>query len=116
MQYNSEHTTATYGLNSNQDTLFPSDGKYIFLETSYPAKYGQHAQIVSKEFKPTKLKTLKFYTYMHGRSVNYLRVLLTTENSTREIWRLEGNHGRKWILGRVDFKSLLPYRVSRNLP
>ena len=116
MQYISKHKLVTLGLNSNQDTPTLSDGKYIFLETSYPAKYGQHAQIASKEFKPTRLRTLKFYTYMYGRSVNYLRVLLKTDNSTREIWRLEGNHGRKWILGRVDFKSVLPYRVSVFLP
>lgn len=91
--------------------IFLSDGKYIYLETSAPAKYGDFAQMTSRLFKPTKSRTLKFFTYMYGRSVNYLKVLIKTNNSSKEIWKLEGNQGKRWLLARIDFSCPMSYQV-----
>ena len=98
--------------NSNFCLIVFADGKYIYLESSSPAKYGQLAQISSRIFKPTENRTIKFYIYMHGKSVNFLRVLINATNSSREIWRMDGEHGRKWIFAKVAYSCLVPYRVS----
>jgi len=103
--------TGTAGTGPSGDHSNNTYGKYVYLETSSPAKFGQFAQMRSKWFEPTKSRTLKFYTYMYGKSVNYLKVLIRTVNLTREIWKLEGNQGKQWLLARIDFSCQVPYQV-----
>ena len=88
-----------------------TDGSYVYLEASNE-KFGSRATLISKLFRATIGRTLKFYAYMYGRTVNYLKVFLRKQNSEiEEILKISGNQGKKWIKLKVRFASLIPYQV-----
>ena len=95
------------------DSVFLSslDGSYIFLEASL-GKFGDIAQIKSRTLAPTFSRTLTFYTYMYGKSINYLKVFMTNSSGKEEIWRTHGNQGKKWIKGEITHYNFSPYQVS----
>ena len=91
--------------------FFVSDGSYIYLEASN-AKFGNKAKIISKLFKATVGRTLKFYVNMYGATVNYLKVFIRRKNlGSEELFKISGDQGPKWMEVNLRIVSLIPYQV-----
>lgn len=56
---------------------------------------------------------MKFYVYMYGATINYLKVMMRKKNNImEELVKMSGNQGQKWIEVNIRIVSLLPYQVS----
>ena len=66
----------------------------------------------SKTFPATPQRTLKFFYFMYGAAVTYLRVLIKDIYGEREIWRRVGGKHRGWLKAVVPFSSPREYKVS----
>ena len=78
-------------------------GKYIYLETSYPAIEGDIARIESPFFEESEQSyCMEFWYHMYGDSIGALNVYKKNDQEKEEqIWRLTGESVNAWLLARV---------------
>ena len=91
-------------------------GQYVYVESSYPRKQGDRADLRSQQFGPTTPRCLNFWFNAHGANMGALRVLISPFNSTNsstKIWQVsQRDFGLAWVNGRVTFSSKIPFFVS----
>lgn len=91
-------------------------GQYVYIESSYPRKRGDVADLQSIQFDPTGPRCLNFWFNVHGNNMGTLRVMTAPSNNTSSrttIWQVYGqDFGPSWQSGRVTFSSRVPFIVS----
>jgi hypothetical protein len=107
--------TDSYNTGPSADhTLGTSQGKYIYIETSYPANQGDKARIESPIFdKVTGDFCMEFWYHMYGSSIGTLNIIQKTLQAGTEttVWSLSGNKGDMWKLGRLPIYSDERYSI-----
>ncbi|XP_073249502.1 meprin A subunit beta-like isoform X2 [Porites lutea] len=89
------------------------DRYYLYIESSYPARFGYKSQLMSELFEPTEERCLSWWYSMHGRTVGTLNVYHINSrsgNKTR-IWSKSGEQGKDWKQTHISFSSDSKYRV-----
>ncbi|RNA14511.1 MAM and LDL-receptor class A domain-containing 2-like, partial [Brachionus plicatilis] len=99
-------------------TLGTSEGWFIYIETSVPAKNNDTARLESLALAGNpKISCLSFYYHMRGVHIDTLNVFIKSQSSGNEsnIWSKTGNQGNKWFNGRNDPLGKFNWtRTSRN--
>lgn len=113
------HTGPTFSWNTGP----PSDhtthnGYYMYIETSWPRKYGDKAWMVSRNFQrispgsePCKLR---FFYHMYGDSAEKLNVYIRTYrngSSMQRVWSQVGSQGAIWNRAVVQLSSNKDFQV-----
>lgn len=111
------------GATASWNTGPPSDhttqnGYYMYIETSWPRKYGDKAWMVSRNFQaippgsaPCKLR---FFYHMYGDSAETLSVYIRNyQNGTAQIkvWSQVGSQGAVWNRAVVQLSSNKNFQV-----
>ncbi|XP_050739083.1 MAM and LDL-receptor class A domain-containing protein 1-like, partial [Eriocheir sinensis] len=91
-------------------------GAYVFMDSSFPRRPGDVARLESIEFQatdPNNPPCMRFYTYMAGRGVGRLQVLLEDVVTRKEkiLWALRGHQGTRWVQGQLALSSSTPFKV-----
>ena len=89
-------------------SLGTSDGWFVYIETSVPAKQNDTARLLSLPVSGSPaVSCLSFYYHMRGVHIDTLNVLSKLETSGNEsiIWSKTGNQGNKWFNGKVNLDS-----------
>ena len=96
--------------------LIFSPGYYLYLESSYPARYGYKSQLMSHSFEPTEERCLSWWYSMNGRTVGSLNVYLINSRSGTKtsLWSKSGEQGKDWKQGFSSFQSDSQYRVRND--
>ena len=91
-------------------------GQYIYVESSYPRRRGDRADLKSIQFGPTGTRCLNFWFNVHGTNMGALKVMTAPSNNTNAttlIWQVsQRDFGVAWQNGRVSFSSSVPFNVS----
>ena len=91
-------------------------GQYVFIESSFPRKRGDKADLKSVQFDPTGPRCLNFWFNVHGANMGTLRVMIAPSNNTAlktTIWQVYGqDFGTAWQQGKVTFSNKVPFNVS----
>ncbi|KAJ7358857.1 hypothetical protein OS493_020694 [Desmophyllum pertusum] len=92
-----------------------SNGYYLYLESSYPARYGYKSQLMSHSFEPTEERCLSWWYSMNGRTVGSLNIYLINSRSGTKtsLWSKSGEQGKDWKQGFSSFQSDSQYRVRK---
>ena len=124
------------GATASFNTGPPSDhttqnGYYMYIETSWPRKYGDKAWLVSRNFQgivpgssPCKLR---FFYHMYGDSAESLNVYIRTfrnGSAQQTVWRKVGSQGAIWNRAVIQLSSnkdfqvfvVFSYQFLTNLP
>lgn len=111
------------GATNSWNTGPPSDhttqnGYYMYIETSWPRKYGDKAWMVSRNFQaiapgstPCKLR---FFYHMYGDSAEKLTVYIRNyQNGTtqQKVWSQVGSQGAVWNRAVVQLSSNKNFQV-----
>jgi len=107
-------TTGSFDTGPGTDhTRGTSRGYYMYIETSYPRKSNDSAQLMSVPFKPVTGSNdcrLRFFYHMYGEHVNELNIWLKTSQSPydpmRKVWAKKGNQGDFWLRGEVNLSFM----------
>ncbi|XP_069945644.1 MAM and LDL-receptor class A domain-containing protein 1-like [Cherax quadricarinatus] len=91
-------------------------GAYVYADSGFPRRPDDIARLESIEFQetdPNNPPCMRFYTFMSGRGVGTLRVILQDVVSRRErvLWGLAGNQGSQWIMAQLPLSSNTPFKV-----
>lgn len=80
---------------------------YGLLETSYPAKVGDRARLMSQTLNNNNVKScFQFWYSMNGLQVASLSVSVKSANNVETTyWRLSGNQGPNWHHGQVPLPA-----------
>lgn len=112
------------GATSSWNTGPPADhttqnGYYMYIETSWPRRYGDKAWLVSRNFQaitpgsePCKLR---FFYHMYGDSAESLNVYIrTNRNGTakQRVWYRVGSQGAIWNRVVVTLSSNKNFQVN----
>ena len=106
-----EFKASGYGLLLHLKFYHFTGGYYLYMEAT-GRSFNSKSRLVSKLFPATPGRKMKFFYYMYGKSVNYLRILMNDTIREREIWRKIGNQGQRWIYGEVILVAARPYKVN----
>ena len=113
------------GGTSSWNTGPPTDhttqnGYYMYIETSWPRKYGDRAWLYSRNFQATSGSSSKcifrFFYHMYGNSVEQLNVYTRTfQNGSvsiaNRVFTLKGNQGALWNRAVVTLTSSKNFQV-----
>lgn len=89
-------------------------GRYIFFETSHPAKEGDVACFYSPKIPPASCQRLAFWYHMYGAQMGTLRVLKKIANgSTTTLWERSFQQGMNWLRASVVISSKTPFQVQK---
>ena len=88
-------------------------GHYLYIESSYPARFGYKSQLMSKSFEPTEERCLSWWYNMYGKTVGSLNVyLINSHLGTRtRLWSKSGEQGKDWKQAYIPYSSESKYRV-----
>ena len=84
--------------------LFSSaNGSYIFVNTrGYPRSRAALTSPAISFNGSRTVKCLEFSYHMHGPSVNYLDVYISSGGNRRSVWNRRGTQGDQWIFAEVQ--------------
>ena len=90
-------------------------GYYMYIETSYPRKAGDKAQLLSPSYPSTSGKCLRFWYHMYGSDIGTLnirikRMVLGSPTYFLQ-WSRSGDRGNQWRVGQVE---LCHYHLYNN--
>ena len=90
-------------------------GYYLYLESSYPARFGYKSQLMSESFDPTEERCLSWWYSMNGKTVGTLNVYLINSRSGNKtsLWSKSGQQGKEWKQAYISFSSVSKYRVGK---
>ena len=93
--------------------LFFSVGYYLYLESSYPARFGYKSQLMSPSFGPLEERCLSWWYSMNGRTVGSLSVYLINSvlGTKTRLWSKSGEQGKDWRQAFASLNSDWQYRV-----
>ncbi len=104
--------TSTLGTGPSIDhTLSTTEGKYIYIESSYPAETGWKAQLTSEALLNDEEGCMTFWYHMFGSGIGELNLYLTENQSQSLIWQLAGEAGETWMQGLAPFRSKLLHNL-----
>ena len=88
-------------------------GRYIFFETSYPAKVGDVACFYSPPMPPASCQRLTFWYHMYGTQMGTLEVYKKiADGSTATLWKRSLQQGMNWLQASVVISSETPFQVQ----
>lgn len=89
------------------------NGYYLYLESSYPARFGYKSQLMSESFDPTEERCLSWWYSMNGKTVGTLNVYLINSRSGNKtsLWSKSGQQGKEWKQAYISFSSGSKYRI-----
>lgn len=98
---------------SNDHTYGTIDGKYLYIETSYPSMPGDKAWLESTFFLPTPTYgiCIDFWYSMYGNTIGELNLYVNASGSVSLLWWQQSNKGPGWFNGRVTIRSSVGYRI-----
>lgn len=103
-------STSTGGTGPSVDhTTSTKNGSYIYVETSYPARPGDKARLLSPKIDGANDQCIEFWYHMYGSDVDTLTVYYYTRTQegdlilSEPIWTRRNNHGDRWLLGQINF-------------
>lgn len=88
-------------------------GRYIFFETSYPAKAGDVACFYSSQIPPASCQRLTFWYHMYGAQMGTLKVLKKANGSTTTLWKRSFQQGMNWLQASVVISSKASFQVQK---
>lgn len=88
-------------------------GHYLYIESSYPARFGYKSQLMSQSFEPTEAQCLSWWYSMYGKTVGSLNVYLidSSEGTKTQLWSRTGQQGKDWQQSHVSYSSESKYRI-----
>ncbi|KAL7644743.1 UNVERIFIED_CONTAM: hypothetical protein RMT77_004556 [Armadillidium vulgare] len=91
-------------------------GAYVYIDSSFPRRPDDVARFDSLDFQatdPNNPPCMRFFTFMSGKGVGMLRVIIQDVETRRErvLWALAGNQGSKWIKAQLALSSNTPFKV-----
>lgn len=90
-------------------------GKYLFLESSSPARPGQKTRLVSELFNSTGSgHCFLFFYHMYGQDIGTLNIYVNSSAGTEIIWTQKGDKGKSWKNGQVNVERIGSYKVVYN--
>uniref|UniRef100_A0A672JC96 MAM and LDL receptor class A domain containing 1 n=1 Tax=Salarias fasciatus TaxID=181472 RepID=A0A672JC96_SALFA len=106
-------STPTVGTGPSSDhTLRDPSGHYIYLESSFPQKFGDTARIngplLSRRSAECKMR---FYFHMSGEGIGTLSVFSKSEGRRRVLLNLTGDQGNYWQLREIPLSSSADFQV-----
>lgn len=105
--------TDTTNTGPHVDVTTGSDlGWYIYLESSYPAKVGEKAILVSELLDSTSSSCFTLWYFMYGTDVGSFSVYTNdTNNGLQLLGKVSGNQGFTWYKFSQEVKSYLEYQI-----
>ena len=97
-------------------------GHYMYIETSFPRKRGQKAQLASSTITQTGAACVSFYYHMYGRSIGALNIYVKEQTSSgasnlgQPVWRRQGNQQNRWIQGQFGITPSQSFQVRNSAP
>ncbi|XP_047128245.1 MAM and LDL-receptor class A domain-containing protein 1 isoform X1 [Hydra vulgaris] len=98
---------------STDHTLKTSQGRYIYIETSWPQKAGDKAMIISQSYTATRGQCFTFWYHKYGSTVSNFTLYTRIDNIDTPIWsRGAYDEGNVWRPALVTIKSpLKPFQL-----
>ncbi len=99
---------------STDHTTGTVDGRFLFMEASYPSRIGERALLESSVFLPTPTYGLcmQFWYHMYGSDMGQLNIYANASNISTLLWTQSGNKGDQWLNARLNIKSSKSFRLS----
>lgn len=95
--------------------IFISGGYYVYLESSWPRKIGDKADLISSIMSPTEelgSSCFTFWYYMYGPRIGTLAVYTIIQNRLSLRWTRSGTQGDEWKLVQLTIISDYDYQVN----
>ncbi|KAK1172073.1 MAM and LDL-receptor class A domain-containing protein 1 [Acipenser oxyrinchus oxyrinchus] len=87
-------------------------GHYMYFATSVTSPQTIKARLDSPVYPPSA-HCLRFWYYMSGSGIPFLRVFLRRQNAfTHPIWSTEGHQDTEWHAAQVDINSPVAFQVT----
>lgn len=91
-------------------------GAYVYIDSGFPRRPSDIARLESIEFQetdPNNPPCMRFFTFMSGRGVGTLRVILqdVVTRNERVLWALAGSQGSQWLMAQLPLSSNTPFKV-----
>ena len=111
------------GATTSFNTGPPSDhtsqtGYYMYIETSWPRRFGDKAWLVSRNFQGmtpgSESCKLRFFYHMFGDSAESLNVYIRTYrngSAQQRVWGLKGSQGAIWNRAVITLSSRKDFQV-----
>lgn len=79
-------------------TTNSSQGYYMYIETSFPRRQGDKAQLYSPLYQePATACTFSFWYHMYGATIGTLNVYVVRRGINTQVWTKAGNQGNAWL-------------------
>ncbi|KAK3782349.1 hypothetical protein RRG08_027897 [Elysia crispata] len=108
-----EGQTPTLNTGPDCDPLDCGNGQYLYIETSYPRRYGDKARIETPYIGGSGTRCLSFYYHMYGYSTGILKVKQRSLLTGLEmiLWEASGSQGNSWHQQYVSYTALNSYKI-----
>ena len=89
--------------------ISPGNGKYAYLEASFPRQHGDNVRLLSPIMQGAKC--MSFMYHMYGSSMGSLVIYMKTNRSEKVEWIKSGNHPNRWLEAVMFLNSSAHYQV-----
>ena len=93
--------------------ISPGNGKYAYLEASFPRRHGDNARLLSPIMQGAKC--MSFMYHMYGRFMGSLVIYMKTNSNETVEWIKTGNHPNRWLEAVMFLNSSAHYRVIHHV-
>ena len=93
----------------------PGTGQFIYVEASYPRRFGDKARLESPWMLGPQCMT--FYYHMFGSTMSCVVIYIRNQdtNGIKPVWFKSGNQGNRWIREQISINETGMYQVSLEL-
>ena len=89
--------------------ISPGNGKYAYLEASFPRQHGDNARLLSPRTQGAKC--MSFMYHMYGRLMGSLLIYMKTNGNETVEWIKSGTHPNQWLEAYIFLNSSAHYQV-----
>ena len=89
--------------------ISPGNGKYAYLEASFPRQHGDSVRLLSPVMQGAKC--MSFMYHMYGSSMGSLIIYMKTNSNETVEWVKTGNHPNQWLEAVIFLNSSAPFQV-----
>uniref|UniRef100_A0A8C5KA78 MAM and LDL receptor class A domain containing 1 n=1 Tax=Jaculus jaculus TaxID=51337 RepID=A0A8C5KA78_JACJA len=97
------------------NTLGTAKGYYLYVESSEPQAFQDHATLLSPVLNATEGKncTFRLYYHMFGKHIYQLAVYQRIWSNSRGqlLWQIFGDQGNRWIRKQLSLSSEQPFQI-----
>ena len=87
-------------------------GHYLYIETSYPRRYGQKARVISKPVQATRGQCFTFWYHMFGRTIGNITLFKKeSTNAESPLWTRSASEGNRWRRAMVTIKGTTQFQL-----